>query len=312
MLRSQRAWRALSKELRSWSPRTWQGLVKGWGRAAEQLQPVQLQGERYLSSWQGRRRRDSFSQVETFVMFAGHPRSGHTVVASLLNAHPDVVIGHRLRVARYLAAGFSRDQLYAMVLLADRRFERLGRVSSKRYNYSVPGQWQGRFRTLKVLGDGDVATGPFSRRPDLLESLRATTGAQVRIIHVVRNPFDNITTIAIRYAMSLGAAVERYFVGCDRNAVLRDLVGASCWIDLRHEDLLGDPEASLQALCEFVGVEVSPDYLTSAAGILYDRPHRSRQDLVWTTELIDQVTGRLAAYPALSAYSFHEAQASKE
>ena len=32
--------------------------------------------------------------VEKFVLFVGYPRSGHSLIASVMDAHPDIVIAH--------------------------------------------------------------------------------------------------------------------------------------------------------------------------------------------------------------------------
>ena len=239
-------------------------------------------------------------------MFPGYPRSGHTVVASLLNAHPEIVIGHRMRALRYVDEGFDRDQIYALALLADRRFARLGRVGSKRYDYSVPGQWQGRFQHLRVLGDGDIATGPLSRRPDLFERLRQVTGVPVKMIHVVRNPFDNIATLSMRNRMTLPEAVERYFSAADKASVLRAASPDADWLDLRHEDLLADAAATLSRLCAFLGAPAPDDYLQAGAGIVYGKPNQSRGQVSWPEGLVDQVTARMATYEFLRGYSFAE------
>jgi len=45
-------------------------------------------------------------------MFVGYPRSGHSVIGSLLNAHPDMVVAHELNALRYVQAGFSRLREY--------------------------------------------------------------------------------------------------------------------------------------------------------------------------------------------------------
>lgn len=45
----------------------------------------------YVSSAvKSRRYRDDLAPVRTFIMFVGHPRSGHSLVGSLLDAHPNV------------------------------------------------------------------------------------------------------------------------------------------------------------------------------------------------------------------------------
>lgn len=48
----------------------------------------------YLHSFvMGWMKRGQFSHIENFCMFIGYPRSGHSLIAALLDAHPEVVMG---------------------------------------------------------------------------------------------------------------------------------------------------------------------------------------------------------------------------
>ena len=303
-MRRTRPWQAASKVLKERSPELWQSAVDAWAEGYRRTEPVRLARDRVLSAGVGRRSASDLAGVERFVLFVGYPRSGHTLVASMLNAHPAIVIGHRLRVLSYLAAGFGRDQVYGMVLLADRRFGRRGRIGSKRYDYSVPGQWQGRYRDLRVVGDGDVNTGPLTRRPDLLERLRETTGALVPIIHVVRNPFDNITTLAIRNRMSLEESVDRYFAAVDRTVALRDGVRHDGWLDVRHEEVISDPSRQLKEVCGFLGVEAPDGWAEACASIVYRKPRATRTQLPWSPELVAKAEQRMVGVDFLAGYNY--------
>ena len=56
----------------------------------------------------------------------------------------------------------------------------------------MPGQWQGRFRNIRVIGDKSRSAQSVEwlhSRPRLLEGLAAATAARVRLVHVVRNPW---------------------------------------------------------------------------------------------------------------------------
>ena len=303
-MRRSRPWRTVSKVLRDRSPELWQAAVDTWSAGYRRTEPVRLARDRLLSAAVGRRAAVDLVNLERFVFFVGYPRSGHTLVASMLNAHPSIVIGHRLRVLSYLAAGFGRDQVYGMVLLADRRFERLGRIGSKRYDYSVPGQWQGRYRDLRVVGDGDVNTGPLTRRPDLLERLREISGLQVPIIHVVRNPFDNITTLAIRNRMPLEESVDRYFAAVDRTVALRNDLRHDGWLDVGHEDVIADPAGHLAKICDFLHVDAPPDWADACASIVYHKPRASRTELPWSPALVAKVEQRMSSVDFLAGYRF--------
>ncbi len=51
------------------------------------------------------------AELERFCFFIGYARSGHTLVATLLNAHRQVMIAHELDAIRFVRHGFRRAQL---------------------------------------------------------------------------------------------------------------------------------------------------------------------------------------------------------
>jgi hypothetical protein len=115
---------------------------------------------RYLPSYyRGLKGAQVFEEVETFCLFIGYSRSGHTIVGSVLDAHPNVIIGHEMGVLKYIHAGFGRAQICQLLLENSRAFTATGR-KSKGFSYVVPHQWQGTFTRLQVIGDkmGEDAT----------------------------------------------------------------------------------------------------------------------------------------------------------
>ena len=274
-----------------------------WNRLEE---PLELARDAPLATWLGLRHRHDLASAQAFVMFVGYPRSGHSIVASLLNAHPDVFIGQRIRVLRHVGFGYRRLQVEGMVMLAERRFAGSGRIGSKRYDYSVPGQWQGRYRTIRVIGDGNVTNDTLRARPHLLSRLRQVIRLPVLVIHVVRNPFDNIATMSMRNQVPLTAAADRYFDLCEGASGVRADCAPEHWADVRHESLLENPQDCLADLCRFLGVPADDEYLEACAGILYSSPHRSRNDVTWPEEVRTSVAMRMAAYPFLAGYAFDE------
>lgn len=240
-------------------------------------------------------------------MFVGYPRSGHSLAGSLLDAHPEAVISHELDALRYLRAGFSRPQVYALILENDRRFTEEGRQAKVDYGYAVPDQWQGRFRRLRVVGDkkGGHSTSILRRHPHTLDLVRSKVGCPLRVIHVMRNPYDNIATMLARSSKwTLPDAVSAYFWLCEGVAAVRTRLTAEELLDLRHEDLLEDTPRALGRLCGFLGLEGSPDYVAACASVIRPSPHLSRERAPWNQALIDDVGSRAAAFDFLRGYSF--------
>lgn len=122
-------------------------------------------------------------------MFIGHSRSGHSLIGTLLDAHPNIIIAHELAALHYIYARFSKRQIYYLLLERSRVFAQ-GRRTRGSYFYDVSNQWQGRYRKLQIIGDkhGEGATLRLQARPWLLQRLRDVIDERIKFIHVIRNP----------------------------------------------------------------------------------------------------------------------------
>jgi len=151
------------------------------------------------------RRAVGLGQVRSFCLFIGYPRSGHSLVGSLLDAHPDIAIAHEVNVLG-LVAGNDLDRRTLFHTLLRRSEADATRTAGRRatgYSYAVPKGWQGQVRQLRVIGakSGEKTSLRLGRDPGELNGLRRLVGAPVRLLHVTRNPFDCIARqAAIRSA----------------------------------------------------------------------------------------------------------------
>lgn len=247
----------------------------------------------------------SFGEVGAYVMFVGYPRSGHSIVGSLLDAHPQVIIAHELNALKFVEAGCTREELYWLLLHNSRQFAEHGRQWGD-YSYEVPGQWQGRFSALRVIGDkkGGSSSMLLARHPELLERVRRLLPERLRIIHVTRNPYDNIATMARKDTRDLGKAIDLYFRLCKVNAGVAASVGADSVLHVRHEDLIADAARELRRLCAFLGVEPAHDYLAACARIVSPAAHRSRDGAEWPAAARARIEAGIAQFDFLSGYSF--------
>lgn len=260
----------------------------------------------YLTSlYEGFRDQNLFRNVETYCMFIGYPRSGHSLVGSLLDAHPNVVIAHELDALGFLESGFGRNQICSLILKNDQNFTQSGREWTD-YKYVVPNQYQGSFEKLLVIGDkkGRVSTERVARNRELLEKLRSTLKMKVRIVHVMRNPFDNISTIYKRSKISLSEAIERYFFLCQGVIDIKAMVDETEIIDMRHEMFVENPQREMTQLINFLNISYTNEYIQDCTSVVKESPHKSRQDVDWTNDLIQQVELKMKNYAFLKGYQF--------
>lgn len=245
---------------------------------------------------------DSFAELERFCVFVGYPRSGHSLVGSLLDAHPDIAIAHELHVLRYLRYGFSREQILALILENAERHASRGREQTG-YGYAVPGMWQGRVRRLRVAGDkrGGTTIRKFSASPGRLETLRRLIAVPLRFLHVLRNPFDSIARMSLASPhRAIEELADHYFAMAD--GVMR-LQKNETFLDLYHEDLIEHPQKELTRLCSFLEVDAPEDYLRACAEIVWKRPQQTRDQVTWPAPLREKIQTRLTTYPFFARYS---------
>jgi hypothetical protein len=258
----------------------------------------------FSSAWTGLRG-PKLPDIEKFCFFIGYAGSGHSVIGSVLNAHPEIVISHELNALRYIEKRFGRAQLFSLILRRDQEFGSADRTWTD-HDYGVPNQFQGRYNRLRVIGDKKGARSALllNKRPELLDRLRRTVTVPIRVIHVTRNPFDSIVSQAVRRDMGLRRSTYLYEKSCQAVASARSLLGPTELFDLAHESFTENPKVAIADLCAFVGVEPGESYLDDCAEIVWPTTNRRRDAVEWSLEERRGVEELIARYSFLSQYSF--------
>ena len=166
--------------------------------------------------------KDVITGIKKFVIFIGYPRSGHSIVGSLMDAHPHMVIANEfllLRNWKYFsdrqresgeANPFYKHKNYLFNILYRRSYWdttdgfRSEQNTKKNYTLSMDSLWQGKFdKYISVIGDksGGVTAGTYlisnSTFARYLDELRTTVDIPIEGVHVIRNPYDQISTCAL-------------------------------------------------------------------------------------------------------------------
>lgn len=262
-------------------------------------------------AWSGAaalRPRPEFSGIERYCLFIGAPRTGHSLIGSLLDAHPQMAVAHEAGVPRYLAARFSRRQVLHLLLANTRRQAARGRPHIH-YSHAVAGQWQGRYRELRVIGDkhGEGFLLSAQARPWL-------TGAALErfdplyFIHVVRNPYDALASVvgSSKRGQSLERAIA-YFEGLYGTLErVREQLSAERLLLLRFEQFLARPRERLTETCAFLGVDAPIDYLDACVAIVEPEPEDGRDLVEWDAAALERVDRLIERHDFLTGYRFHD------
>lgn len=252
-----------------------------------------------------------FKTIENYCIFIGYQRSGSSLIGALLDAHPNAVIAHELNVMQYFEANFNKNQIYYLLQQNSQEYAEKGRNWSG-YSYQVLNQWQGKFTEIKVIGDKKAALSAIkiSKNPQLLQQIQKTVAVPIKIIHIMRNPYDNITTMFEKSdrkrtdALNFRETIEYYFSLCNDISKIKRLVPNDSVFDIKQESIINNPQKNIQKLCAFLNLEAEEAYLQDCASIIFKSPKKTRETIDWKSEDIELVAQKIANYDFLQGYSF--------
>ena len=279
----------------------------GWFWWRQRTRPLRLWP---LRGELGRRGRRRWCRAHAVCLFLSPPRSGHSLLGALLDAHPDAAIGHELDALLFMRWGW---RLVEVLPLLERsaQWAATQEMLPGGYGYRLAGQ--GQVRQPLVIGDkhGEATLVELARRPWLRQRLELTSPAPLHWLRAVRHPLDNIATIALKIDSIAagvlppgGTALQRAEAYFFQLADWMDQAGGpqSRLLDVRHEDLLAEPERELGRLAGFLGLDPDPAWLARCQAILQPEPHLTRRTVCWEAGQQMRILQRCGEYGFLSSY----------
>jgi len=191
----------------------------------------------------------------TFVLFLASPRSGHSLIGSLLDAHPNAMIANEADIFGVYARDPShqtRSTLFNRLINNSLSCGIAGRFQTG-YDYTVPGAYTGQWRCrIDVIGDkkgGKLATEilqdiELDRFGQFVDTLQTST---LKVIVVLTNDGGTARRAAQRLhnMTRLPKNVELQTIEVDHFAC--------------------SPREQLARLCSFLGLYPHEEFLTAAA-----------------------------------------------
>ena len=293
--------------------------------------PVSLLELRHRATHWRRSGGQTFSGVQTFLQFAGFPRSGHSLIGSLIDAHPAATVSHELDILGLVDAGWSQRDIFSLIGAESTDFMRNGRYWNG-FAYVVPRQFNGEAAAPSIMGDkkGDWAVRRLQRDPALLDRLHEVIGLPCKWLLVVRNPFDNIATMSLRRggaydrlrisspdAATFRAALEAetgksisshaddamvddYIDLCRGIAAMRAQIAPQDWLEIGYEDFAQSPVEGLGKILDFLGLPQDAEFIRDAASIVRVSENRSRNAVNWSDAQIRRVRDAIVEFDFLA------------
>ena len=226
----------------------------------------------------------------------------------------------------------TRDHIFKELYEKSRNDSLRGRSSAtndkRLYTYHVPGEFAGECvgGYVNVIGDKKgTGSALFLRDQNNLNEVRKlqeVVGVPIKIFHVVRNPYDTISTMTLRHekgyrkVKKLGKAVEpsyeslsqrinEYFEMVDAyESLVRANLPNVEFKDVWSDDMIRDPKSVLRDLCAWLEIECANSYVRHCASIVARVPSKTRELIKWPPKQKEEVKEAMKKYSFFHRYSF--------
>ena len=277
--------------------------------------------------------------MKKFVYFLGHPRSGHSIVASLLDAHPHIIIAHEDNVFKkvlqerhpYTRKSVMFNKLWKNSYNSFRQGHRSQTDNVKGYTLTIEGLYQGTYQSyVEVIGDKKAGRTTmllaynFTEWEKAHQRLKSIVDLPFKVFHCIRSPYDNIATLIIDNAVNFGSlnytTIGKIRVGSENYTFDPDVIDH--WIDLyfdyyqaienvkfkldmlqiHNHDLIMNPRETIKEMCDFLEVTCSNDYLDVCAEKVFKTSSKSRYRIVWEDYQLSKIKSHIKKFSSLQWY----------
>jgi len=280
----------------------------------------------------------SSDSVKVFVLFIGHTHSSHSIVASVLDSHPHMIVSHESGIVPALIktpSAVTKSDVYNRIWTSSCVSAKGGgkRASSgKGYNLVVDEEWQGRYDTyIEVIGDDEAQVIPTrlyyrdsrEKAQAMLKRLPILLGVPIKLFHVIRNPYDNIATDVLyrtfkgdRQQISdaksrnksvtinpevLDKSTHHYFsLYKEVEYVKKAYKFDTMTIHIR--DFILHPKSVITKMCEFLGVVCSEEFIDKCSNKIFNKESRTRYKITWKNEQIANIRSSIKKFDSLKRY----------
>ena len=279
--------------------------------------------------------------VKYFVYFVGRAHSGHSIVGSILDGHPHIIMAHEAKMiiqlkdnpAQFTSKAAIFNELWENSYHSTRsdggvRSSSAHTMRNKGYSLQVKGLYQGTYVShVDVIGDknGGHTTVLLNHNPlewdKVIKQLKSLVNIPLKVIYVIRNPYDSIASAQLydlkSYHMSrvrksngtidivdheaLAHQIDKHFTIHKGILKAKERYNMDM-LELHGKDLIEHPDASIIKLCNFLGVSCSDTYIQGCSDTLFKTESKTRYKVNWTEDLISKVEDYILKYDDLLRY----------
>ena len=243
--------------------------------------------------------------MKYFLSFMGYPRSGHTLVAAILNANPNVICSNQFN--------FYGDVIN---LTKDKLLQKINEGADGRYFKDSTQILHVPKREITVIGDktGHRTVEILKNNPMKLGKMKAVVEVPIKWIHVVRNPYDNLATWAklnhqnklknnkpTNESEELNNVIQKYE---ELNETISKLKRSEDILTVNHEYVITRMHNTLEEMANFLEISFDPKWRDHVRNTVWKKPRLTRNQVSWSQRQKAVVNDLTLKYEWLNGYVF--------
>lgn len=238
--------------------------------------------------------------MKYFLSFMGYPRSGHTLVAAILNANPNVQISNQLNIFAMDSINLDYIRSYSLKPETWKDTTQIPHVPKE--EITVVGDKTGH-RTVEILND----------HPQRLGMMKMLVKVPMKWIHVVRNPYDNLATWGKLNFLNkknkkdtteraeLDLVIQKYR---KLNETIAKIRRSEDVLTVNHEFVITRMHNTLEEMANFLEISFDPVWRDNVRDTVWKNPRITRGQMAWSQTQRKAVGIIIKQYDWLKGYEF--------
>lgn len=240
-----------------------------------------------------------FSSLQKFVCFLGPVRTGHTLVGSLLSAHPDAAISIEINPLLRFIREESQEKIFTRIF---DYCENGGEKEKGNYFYDIPNTYQRNVDNIKVIGD-TMAGFKYMKilcERYTLKNFGKFINLPVYFLLVLRNPFDVIQSSHMMNRNGIKKNTDMFFESVMKSIKIQKRKYKVLVIYL--EKLIAKHYLELQRILKFLDLRYDSEYLQTCSNFIFSEPRKVFNENEWSKYQIIKVSKFINSTPILRYY----------
>jgi len=235
---------------------------------------------------------EQVATTNSYVMFLGHAHSGHSLIGAILDAHQNIAISNELNIPKLiLDHDLSKHEIFKLTLYFSSLTKRWEGETNTGYKYKIQNGHQGATKTPVILGDkkGGGSTRIIRNHEVVFEKMYNKLTQRLKIIHVIRNPMDNIAAFAHYWGENLGMnQVERYYENMETVLKIKNEY-PNIFHTVYHSEFIESPKSQLKKVFKFLNIKPEEKFLESCISIVRPSENSRSKQLMWPESLLEAI-----------------------